>query len=315
MSLSRQNLVSVIIPTYGRPKLLKRSIESVFEQSYKYYEIIVIDDNNPESVERFETEVIMKNYLDRDNVIYIKHDKNRNGAAARNTGVANCNGIYICFLDDDDWFLPNKLMIQTNFLDKNLDFQAVYCGWIKNGIKYLPKYSGSLVKELLMMDYQPMTPTLMFRRDAILDLNGFDEEFKRHQDYELMLRFFKRFRVSFVNECLVQIGWNDGENNLHGEKLENLKNFFLMQFKDDIDILDSNYPGIRKKIFSRHYSRVFLSHLSHGYFKLAFRLLLRYVIFSPFNFVLEINRSLLISVKNKLLACINYKRRQQFGEK
>ncbi|MFL2116460.1 glycosyltransferase family 2 protein [Marinilactibacillus psychrotolerans] len=299
MNVSEQGLVSVIIPTYGRPTLLKRSIESVIEQTHNKFEIIVIDDNNPNSGERKETEIIMRDYINKKNILYIKHDKNKNGAAARNTGIENSSGQFICFLDDDDWFLPNKLKVQIEYLVNNTDFHAVYCGWIKNGVEFLPTHSGSLTKELLMMDYQPMTPTLMFRRETILSLNGFDESFKRHQDYELMLRFFKKFRVSYVNECLVQIGWNDGENNLHGENLETLKKNFLKQFKSEIDSLDSNYPGISKKIYARHYSRVFVNHINHGYYKLAFQLISKCLRFIPINFIFEVNRTLIIYIKNK----------------
>lgn len=310
MNESEQGLVSVIIPTYGRPTLLKRSIQSVIDQTYNNYEIIIVDDNNPESSERQETENTIQDCINKANIIYIKHDKNRNGAAARNTGIANSRGQFVCFLDDDDWFLPNKLRVQIDYLVNNSDVQAVYCGWIKNGVQIFPRYSGNLTKELLMMDYQPMTPTLMFRREALLSLNGFDESFKRHQDYELMLRFFRKYNVSYVNECLVEIGGNDGENNLYGEDLENLKSNFLKQFKNEIDCLEIKYPGIYKKIFARHFSRVFINHINRGYFKLAIRLILKCMWVTPFNFIIEVNRTLRIFVKNKRLNRM-YKQRRK----
>src|SRR5690554_1142633 len=102
-------LVSVIIPTYGRPSHLLRAVHSVLNSCYKLIEVIVVDDNDPSSKFRSDTEYLMEKFSDFQNVIYLKHDKNKNGAAARNTGLKYCAGKYVCFLDDDDEFLPKKL--------------------------------------------------------------------------------------------------------------------------------------------------------------------------------------------------------------
>ncbi|MDQ5913792.1 MAG: hypothetical protein QG623_411 [Patescibacteria group bacterium] len=79
-------LVSIIIPTYKGSTTLARAIMSCLGQSYMPTEIIIVDDNDPKSTERYKTESIVKNYENLGNVIYIKHSKNRNGSAARNTG-------------------------------------------------------------------------------------------------------------------------------------------------------------------------------------------------------------------------------------
>lgn len=79
-------LVSVIIPTYKRSDCLPNAIKSVLNQTYKDIEIIVVDDNDPESEYRKNTEKVMEGFSQYSNVIYIKHDINRNGSVARNTG-------------------------------------------------------------------------------------------------------------------------------------------------------------------------------------------------------------------------------------
>ena len=94
-------LVSVIIPTYNRPTYLRRCLESVLNQTYKNIEIFVVDDNNPETEARIETEKIMNEYVNGKNVTYLKHNFNKNGSAARNTGWKHSSGKYITFLDDD----------------------------------------------------------------------------------------------------------------------------------------------------------------------------------------------------------------------
>ena len=80
-------LISVVIPTYKNRGGLVSSIESVLNQTYTNFEVIVVDDNSPTSMERGTTEQIMQQFVNNPKVVYIKHEKNKNGAAARNTGI------------------------------------------------------------------------------------------------------------------------------------------------------------------------------------------------------------------------------------
>lgn len=113
-------LVSIIIPTCGRPRLLNTAIESAMQQSYQNIEIIVVDDNAKDSPERILTEKIMQKYEAVDQVKYYKHIDNQGVSAARNTGIINSMGEYITFLDDDDRYLPEyvekmfRRIVETN---------------------------------------------------------------------------------------------------------------------------------------------------------------------------------------------------------
>lgn len=90
--------ITVIVPTYGEPKFLDKAIQSVQNQTYEDWEMIIVDDNNPDTEARIATESIVMEYLKNDERIhYIKHPQNRNGAAARNTGIAQAKGEYIAF--------------------------------------------------------------------------------------------------------------------------------------------------------------------------------------------------------------------------
>ena len=93
--MSEMPLVSVVIPTYSRPTFLKRCIESVLNQTYKNIEIFVVDDNNPDTDARRQTEEVMQQYANNPVVRYLQHEKNRNGSAARNTGWRCASGKYI----------------------------------------------------------------------------------------------------------------------------------------------------------------------------------------------------------------------------
>jgi len=109
---------SVIIPTYNREAVIARAIESVLKQTYKFYEVIVVDDASTDS-----TNEIVSKYPE---VKYIKHSINMNGACARNTGIEAASNDYIAFLDSDDVWLINKLELVSQFIIKNKKLEGVF---------------------------------------------------------------------------------------------------------------------------------------------------------------------------------------------
>ena len=297
--------VSVIIPTYKRSKMLCRAIESALTQTYQAIEVIVVDDNDPNSNFRKQTEARMKMYSDDPRVRYIKHSKNKNGAAARNTGIHNARGCYIALLDDDDFFYPTKIEKQVKFLEKNISYDAVYCGRVQNGRNVYGKLDGDLSKVLLLETFTPTTPSLMFRKEVILEIGCFDESYKRHQDYELLLKFFKNHTIGVISEPLVEIGINDGGNEIHGTKLVETKKQFLHSFSDRIEEIDKRNPGFKKQVYCNNIRNIFFDHLSQKYFKEATNMYIKGCTISLFHFNVEIVKyvfkyiSIMISRKNK----------------
>jgi glycosyltransferase involved in cell wall biosynthesis len=293
------DLVSVIIPTYRRSDRLKISILSALNQSYKNIEVLVVDDNNPNTPERKATEAIMEK-IESSKVKYIKHRKNSNGAVARNTGIKNSCGTYIAFLDDDDTFLPDKIRKQVEFLKCNNNYNAVSCGVYKNGIKKMQNCkSNNLILDILLMNFLPMTPTLMFRRQSLESINSFDESYVRHQDIEMMIRFLKNNKLGYIYEPLVEIGNNDGENIPTGEKLEELKNTFLDKFTNEASMQGNMNKNNLKRIYCKHYVEVFYNHLKNKNYKLLFNVLKRYFIKYPFSFTKYAIKYLINYIYNK----------------
>ena len=115
--MKNEDVVSVIIPTYKRPKELERAIISVKNQTYKNIEIIVVDDNANDIEQRKSTEQVVKKY---ENIVYIQNKENLGGSKTRNIGIENAKGKYIAFLDDDDEFLPNKIEQQIKLYKEYL---------------------------------------------------------------------------------------------------------------------------------------------------------------------------------------------------
>ncbi len=282
MNISSNPLVSVVIPTYKNRGLLCQSIDSVLSQDYPNIEVIVVDDNNPESEYRKKTEGLMERYVNNPRFKYIKHAQNLNGAAARNTGIRASKGDVVAFLDDDDEFLPGKITAQVEYLKSHPDLHAVYNLATVNGrpVKTFP-YEGDVLIPLLKNETRMFTPSLMFWKFTLDDIGGFDESFRRHQDYELLIKFFlKGYKIGCLQAIYTNI--NDvGGNRIVGRDLEGLKTSYLSTFDPILNSLEKKTPGIKKSIIANNYSDVFISHLAgHQYWR-AIIVFFKYGLLNP----------------------------------
>lgn len=201
-----QPMVSAIIITHNRVKLLKRALKSVFDQTYKNIEIIVVDDASDDGTNAFGIKL-----LDRGvKYIYIPKDESRGGNFARNVGILNSNGEMIAFLDDDDYWCENKTEIQVDYFLKNPEVGMVYSGlmldygvpFLKYARLYNKKYQGDILKKQLY--YAPFctTITMMVKREIIEKIGKFDENISAWQEYELSLRLIQVTKVGYINKVL-----------------------------------------------------------------------------------------------------------------
>lgn len=116
--MEQQELISVIIPVYNVEKYLRECIESVLKQTYRNLEIILVDDGSTDS-----SGVICDEYEKKDNRIRVIHQKNQGLSGARNTGFENAHGVYVHFLDSDDWILPETYqMLMERVKKEKTDF-------------------------------------------------------------------------------------------------------------------------------------------------------------------------------------------------
>lgn len=256
MNMQNKGLVSIIIPTYKRADYLTRCIDNVLLQTYKDIEIIVVDDNGIGSEFQIETEKLLLEYIQKGQIKYIKHDVNKNGSAARNTGLRESLGLYIKFLDDDDYLMPTCIEEQVAVLSQSdTEFGATYCGFetysITDGKEIVNSYnytlSGDLHEELYFDKVKFNTSALLFKRECILILDGFDETYCRHQDLELMTRFFSKYRIIATSAgCLLRLDLTDRRNMPNPSIDFQVKEKFFRQF--DSLFVEWNI----KKEFSQH---------------------------------------------------------------
>ena len=203
-------VVSVIIPTYNHAMYIERTLESVFQQTYKNYEIIVIDDGSTDN-----TQEVIKSYENK--ITYICKE-NEGTAKSRNLGLKIAKGRYVAFLDSDDLWMPQKLELQVTLLDKNIDIGLVCTDFEifcenEEGIKIIEKrvetsfdfsfnrlFSGNFVQN----------SSVMVRRECFDKVGLFDEVFPIAKDYDMWLRIRRFYEFGHIPQILARYRIHQG---------------------------------------------------------------------------------------------------------
>jgi len=183
--------ISVIVPAYNTAQFISETIGSVFAQTFRDYEVIIVNDGSPDTAE---LKGVIAPYLDR--VVYIEQE-NRGIAGARNTGIRRARGEYVAFLDSDDCYLPGFLEEQLSLLRQEPRADLVYADAAVFGervagtptcMQRCPSAGPVTLESLLSDRCQVITSTVVARRQAVIDAGLFDESFREAEDYELWLR-------------------------------------------------------------------------------------------------------------------------------
>jgi glycosyltransferase involved in cell wall biosynthesis len=215
-------LVSVIIPTYNRPEMLAEAIRSVLNQSYSYYEIIVVNDGGAS------VEDLISTLNGKANILYITHRDNKGLAAARNMGIKNANGKYLAYLDDDDIFYPKHIETLVGFLETN-DHHVAYTDayravqvWRNNRYditkKDLPYSYDFDYDRILTENYIPVL-CVMHRKECINDVGMFDENLSRIEDWDFWIRMSRLYKFHHIKEITCEFRWReDGNSMMTGEQ-------------------------------------------------------------------------------------------------
>lgn len=234
-------VISVIIPTYGRASMLKNAIESVLAQTYGSIEIIVVDDNGLNSDNQLVTAEQVSSF-NNENIRYIPLEQNSGGAFARNVGARMAKGAYLCFLDDDDCFLKEKVERQFNAIKAKPDSVACYCGHIRRNQKlgtekvYMPTQEGDcrLAVMTFSVDFCSGS-TLLVRKDAFEKAGGFDIKLKRFQDYQFLAMLSCLGNIECVPQPLTIINTHEGSYCLKSfSQIEENRKAYMLSIKHAI---------------------------------------------------------------------------------
>jgi len=195
-----KELVSIVMPAYNSERFIKDSIQSVIDQDYTNWELLIIDDGSKDN-----TKNIVKEYLNLESRIrLIALDENRGVANARNVGIKEARGRYIAFLDSDDMWYPNKLSRQLQFMQEN-DFAFTFTSY--EIIDEHGERVNKVIRAPHHVDYRELLKgniigclTVVIDRDTV---GSFLMPNTKHEDYATWLEVTKRGFVAYgINEVL-----------------------------------------------------------------------------------------------------------------
>ncbi|MGG0720047.1 glycosyltransferase [Robertmurraya massiliosenegalensis] len=197
-------MISIVLPVYNSDKYIRHSIESVINQSYIDWELIVIDDGSID-----QTGSIIQEYnSDR---IHYHYQSNQGPSAARNKGISLAKGEYIAFIDADDIYRPNKLYEQVRFLENHPEIQIVYCDAqvVNKDLKPinvlrtegLYDNKEDFFAQLLFRQILPLPPAIMLKRECLQEIK-YNEKLVHAEDYDLTIQLARKFRFGYLPESL-----------------------------------------------------------------------------------------------------------------
>lgn len=196
--------ISVIIPAYNRANYVTKAIDSVLAQTYTDYEIIVVDDGSTDN-----TKDVLQPYMDRINYIY---QENRGVSAARNTGIQVASGNWMAFLDSDDIWLPEKLSIQMEYINRvgaKVCFTNVVHVGIRNNTNRSKQNGEEVFKEpfdLILQDsFVLYVQSLLIEKKLLQKLGGYDERLKVAEDTRLIYNLAFETPFAYIHMPLVHI--------------------------------------------------------------------------------------------------------------
>jgi glycosyltransferase involved in cell wall biosynthesis len=200
------DVVSVIIPAYNAAAYIKETLESVFAQTYRHFEIIVVNDGSPDMPA---LEEMLLPYRDR--IVYLKQE-NRGLSGARNTGLRAATGSLVALLDADDIWTPDYLEEQTKYLREHPEYDLVYCNCrffgesIYDGKEYMDvcPSNGEATSAAIISRRCHVFVSIMARTE-VLKRFGFDESLRSCEDFDCWLRFTAAgHRVGYHRKVLVR---------------------------------------------------------------------------------------------------------------
>jgi len=194
-------MFSIIIPTYNRKLFLKKAIDSVLQQTFGNFEVIIVDDGSTDR-----TSELIATY--KDNRIKYFYQNNKGPSSARNFAIKESKYEYICPLDSDDWWHKDKLKIQTEYLKSHPEYKIFHTQeiWYRNGEllnqkKKHAKPSGTIFPDCLPLCCVSIS-TAVIHKSVFNEIGTFDETLPACEDYDFWLRVSLKYPVFLIDQTL-----------------------------------------------------------------------------------------------------------------
>ena len=251
------NKVTVVTPTWNSEKYIKLTIESVQSQTYKNWEMLIVDDCSTDNT----VDIIKEKAKQDSRIILIKLKENQGAAVARNIAVHNGTGRYIAYLDSDDIWKPKKLEQQVNFMQKN------NCGFTRTSYEVIDCMGKKLNKKIYMLDkvdYKRfLTNNLLQTVGIMIDTFKIDKKFlempnmRRRQDAATWMQILKAGNTCYgIKEVLAE--YRRTPNSLSSNKIKSvIGTWKLYKNYEKLPLIFSCYCFIRYVIFA-FWKRIYL---------------------------------------------------------
>ena len=251
--VKRSICFSIILPTYNRGYCIGDAIETILYQTFKDYEIIVVDDGSTD-----DTEMILRKY--RDKIKYIKQ-KNQGVSRARNVGIEASNGKYIAFLDSDDLWSKTHLEEHYNVLERNILFAMSYnfakiydySTGLEKKYDFAMEKSGHLYPEIVYIDQTRIsTPSVVLRRCILEEVGLFDENLDMCEDLDLWRRISIKYQIKCIPNFLTKIRERDNqfEPNIYFKKRKIfLEKALIEDEKMSVSLISELYYDFYRKYY------------------------------------------------------------------
>ncbi len=255
-----QPLISVVVATYLHDNMLLRALNSLKEQTYKNFEIIVVDDNDDKEYNSHVNDIITKFVQENKDISlkFITNHKNLGSAKTRNVGIDASSGEYITFLDDDDIYLPENLEKQIkNMLKTDADYGITDIKLYNENEKLCDNRERSYIKSTKKEDlicyhlkyHLAGTGTLIFKKDYLLKIGKFGS-IDFGDEFFLMLKAIENDgKFTYLPGCYVkaymhygETGLSNGESKINGE---NVVYNFKKKYFDKLSKADVKYIKTR----------------------------------------------------------------------
>lgn len=199
-------MFSIVIPTFKRNELLRKCLNSLSMQSYKDFEVVIVNDDPFEILSIDESDYSFK-------VIVVNNEINKGPSASRNIGVKNSNGSWIVFLDDDDEFTHDKLQIISEIVQDEVDviYHRAKINLVNENKSYITSnnfhnltFNDSLYHELLTKNVVGGAPLCTVKKSVFTEVGGFDINLHAMEDYEFAIRLAKnKYNFRFIEDVLI----------------------------------------------------------------------------------------------------------------
>lgn len=195
-------MISVIIPTYNREKTIQRAIDSVLQQTYQDFELIIVDDGSCDQTKEIIEQI-------NDSRISYVWQKNGGAAAARNTGIKFAKGEYIAFQDSDDFWYADKLEKQLTAL-QTYDADVVFCKLMRHNYSnsqdsIWPSLGEGFVDYHMLLKYPSVSTQTLFGKSKVFIDNLFDINLPALEDYAFSIVAAKKYKFYHMGEVLVDL--------------------------------------------------------------------------------------------------------------